>query len=63
MNSGAIIVQTTMHHYASEDAKLPYDTDIGDSWHNHTSEQMLFDRTSAPLPPTSQNLTANQAMP
>ena len=31
--------------------------------HNHASEQMLFDRTPAPLPPTRQNLTANQAMP
>ena len=31
--------------------------------HNHASKQMLFDRTIAPLPPTHQNLTANQAMP
>ena len=31
--------------------------------HNHASEQMLFDRTSAPLPLTRQNLTANQAVP
>jgi len=31
--------------------------------HNHASEQMLFDRTPAPLSPTCQNLTANQAMP
>ena len=31
--------------------------------HNHVCEQMLFDRGSEPLPPTHQNLTANQAMP
>ena len=31
--------------------------------HNHASEQMLFDRTPAPLPPTRQSLTANQAIP
>ena len=31
--------------------------------HNHASEHMLFDRGPAPLPPTRQNLTANQAMP
>ena len=30
--------------------------------YNHASEQMLFDRGSAPLPATHQNLTANQAM-
>ena len=31
--------------------------------HNHASEQMLFDRTSAPLPLIRQDLTANQAVP
>ena len=31
--------------------------------HNHASEQRLFDRPLPPLPPTCQNLTANQAMP
>ena len=31
--------------------------------HNHVCEQMLFDRGSEPLPPTHQNLTANQVMP
>ena len=31
--------------------------------HNHVCEQMLLDRGSEPLPPTHQNLTANQAMP
>ena len=31
--------------------------------HNYASEQMLFDRTAASLPPTRQSLTANQAIP